>query len=69
MTYFSRPELVGHIAGIAIADRPLRLVGRRCGVCGIDIIADAADPGPQVLRHNQTARHRSEAIRRGWLEP
>ena len=56
MTAWSKAELAGHVAGMGPADTVLHLRTVRCA-CGTEIVADAANPAPQVLRHNQTRVH------------
>jgi hypothetical protein len=56
MTALSSAELFGRVAGVTFAG-PLRIRNERCA-CGGWILANAEDPGPAVLRHNQTGPHR-----------
>jgi len=59
VTAFSPAEMTGRIANAGPMDHPLRLRTERCD-CGVEIVADVRDPGPEVLRHNRTTWHR------GW---
>ena len=56
MSTWSRAEIAGHVPGMGPADTVLRLRTVRCA-CGTEIVADAANPGPQVRRHNATRAH------------
>jgi hypothetical protein len=47
-----------------IGDRSLHLRTRECA-CGSTITADVEDPGPEVLRHNETYYHRLWWLRYG----
>ena len=57
MTTWSEAEQAGRIAGATLTDKKLRLRTVPCA-CGGEITADAADPGPEVRRHNHTVNHR-----------
>ena len=56
MSTWSEPERAGRIAGATLTDRPLRIRTVQCA-CGGEITADAADPGPEIVRHNRTRQH------------
>lgn len=56
MPPFSKPEMIGRVAGPWLTDKPLRLVTKPC-VCGGEITADRTDPADAVRRHNQTVQH------------
>jgi hypothetical protein len=56
MTAWSKAEVVGHVEGLGPAEKLLHLRTVRCA-CGTEIVADAANPAPQVLRHNRTHAH------------
>jgi len=67
MSTWSEAERAGRIAGATLTDRPLRLRTYRCA-CGGEIVADVADPSPQVARHNETVGHLRWAWRNGLEE-
>jgi hypothetical protein len=67
MTALSQAELFGHVPRPDY-QTPLRIRVERCA-CGTDITANAEDPGPSLLRHYDTARHRAWEVTAGFEPP
>lgn len=66
MSALSPAELFGHVPHPALVS-PLRVERRPCA-CGGEIVANADDPGADVLRHNLTIKHAAwwERVRVAW---
>ena len=67
MSSLSHAELFGHITRPDY-QTPLRIRVERCA-CGIDISANAEDPGPSLVRHYETGRHRAWEVTAGFDPP
>ena len=66
MTALSASELFGRVSLPGFAT-PLRVARAMCA-CGGEIVANAEDPGADVLRHNRTPKHAAwwARVRREW---
>lgn len=66
MSALSPAEVFGRVTLPGFAT-PLRIRREPCA-CRGEIVANADDPGPDVLRHNQSIHHRAwwARVRRDW---
>ena len=66
--WLSSAELFGHVARPDFSS-PLRIRTERCA-CGGTVTANVDDPGPSLLLHYETGKHKAWAIRVGvdWSE-